>query len=433
MINDFDSVTSDALPEREPFRDSALVIEFGSHSVKIFTLNDATWKEVPPVLLRSNKGKFGNAALKIAETRGGELISPFKLGVVDDWNLLVDFLDLIFRESLTDASVIICESVPTANSLAVHREQRKKLAEKLVKTFNVQAFFTAPQPFFTLCHFNHNLSLRHSGVVIDVGHSQTRISVIFRGTTLPSCTVVSDIGGNLFDEMLFKLFVIKNLTSDRAIRFKMEEIKKDFCYVATKNSLTEHFHSNLKDKKKEKILEKIRKKIKILAQNYFIDEERFLVPELLFNPTVIQTGYGKEHSLSYLVEKSKQSYETFKEQQISRNNADYQNEAADKVFSKIYLVGGSTKMKGMIERMRSEITDALVNFELSAQNLTKEDFDSMKERLEINFYTRENNDERGKEAIKGGVYFANAASNRDWIYDVQIEREKDIVVERCPK
>lgn len=434
------STHTDELPDRGLFREVAVIIEIGSYEIKILDVrqNPQQWKNIPPLLIKKRK-KFGNEAKRYGISKNVIPVRPFKDDEIKDMALFLDLLSLIFKKSLYEKAVVICENIPDSGSQPVvkHRNARKSLATELCGKFQLDAIYFAPQPLFSMMQLRNQFLDRKqlTGVVVDVGYSKTRVCVVYRGSTITACTVKSPIAGFLFNELLFKQLLLRYNALKQNGKYDMNRIKKDYCFVLQKDTeITEFTDENLELDENKAYLKKVEREVTILSDKFVLDKERFLVPEVLFRPNILPSGYSESDSLSHLIRTCKERYETYLARQLERHNFDFQHEDAGRVFKNIYLVGGSVGMEGMAERLRSEIEEVLVFKETEKRQIDHDaNYAEVLEELNINFHVLPNRNERGMSAANGALNFSRRAENRKWLYATQVLAKPDVVVEKCPK
>jgi len=206
-----------------------------------------------------------------------QLSHPVQRGIVTDWQSMEKILHHCFYNELRVApeerACLVTEAPinPRAN--------REKMMEILFETFNVSASYVSIQAVLSLYS-----SGRTTGCVLDIGDGVSHVVPIFEGYSLPHAVNRLDLAGsNLTDNLVTQLSTRGFSFSTSAEREIVRILKEECCYVA-------HDY--------EKELEKARSTGDVLIEKNLPDgsivnmnEERFSVPEILFQPRMC----GMEH------------------------------------------------------------------------------------------------------------------------------------------
>lgn len=223
------------------------------------------------------------------------------------------------RVNPADHPVLLTE--PPMNNL----NNREKMAELMFETFNVPAMYISMQAVLSLY-----ASGRTTGIVVDSGDGVTHVVPVYEGFAITHAISRIDIGGRDITDYLRRLLRQRGyaLTSS-AEREIVRDIKERLCYVAL-------------DPAKELALAD---KVSGMEKNYVmpdgdtisIGQERFLAPEVFFQPSQIGSEEVPMHELIYKA--------------IQNCDVDIRPH----LYSNIVLSGGSTMFPGMKERLHKEL------------------------------------------------------------------------------
>ncbi|MFX1252440.1 MAG: actin, cytoplasmic 2 [Promethearchaeota archaeon] len=250
------------------------------------------------------------------------LCYPMKKGVIEDWEAMEKVWHYTFFKDLrldsADHPVLLSER---SGNPAPNRE---RAAEILFETFNIPALYISNQGTLSLY-----ASGRTTGLIVDIGEGKTDIVPIYEGFAVTDAVRSFDIGGWDVTNRLQRLIRKSGYTSLTDLEL-VRDIKERLCYVA------------LDPEKDLKLVEK-RSKIKrqyILPDHEIValSSERFLAPELFFDPAIIGR---KEQSVDVEI------YEAIVKCDI---------EHREELLQNIVLAGGSTMLPGFEERLHQELT-----------------------------------------------------------------------------
>jgi centractin len=223
---------------------------------------------------------------------------------------------------------------------------REKIANLLFENLGVQALFFASQPILSLFSTSNT-----SGTVLESGEGVTQSCVVCEGYSLPNSYERYDYGGADVTEYLKILLKKKGYQFYNSTEFRLvNEIKENSCFCISNKNI------NIND---------ARKGLNKNPLNYYlpdgttvsIGEERLLAPEILFNLDKI----GKEYlSLTDIV-------------MSSINKVDI--ELRQKSYENILLSGGNTAIKGLLEKLTSDIKDkAYKNLRINLKTTPKPEY-----------------------------------------------------------
>ncbi len=254
-----------------------------------------------------------------------KLIYPVEHGQIQDWDAMERIWHYTFYNDLrvnpNEHPILLTEPPLNKNS------NKEKMAELMFDTFNVPAMYISMQAILSLY-----ASGRTTGIVVDSGDGVTHIVPVYEGFAISHAIHRADIGGRDVTDYLRRLLRQRgySLTSS-AEREIVRDIKERLCYVA------------LDPEKELKLAEKVSGMEKTYTlpdgETLTIGAERFMAPELFFNPGAI----GSEE-----LPLDEQIY-----QAITECDVDLRRD----LYSNIVLSGGSTMFPGLKERLHKELTE----------------------------------------------------------------------------
>ena len=253
------------------------------------------------------------------------LVYPVEHGMILDWQAMEKIWHFTFYNDLrvnpSEHPILLTE--PPLNP----RKNREKMAEIMFETFNVPAMYVSMQAVLSLY-----ASGRTTGLVVDSGDGVTHIVPIYEGFALTHAINRVDLGGRDITEYLRRLLRQRGYSLvSSAEREIVRDIKEKLCYVALEPEKEMKLAEKVTEMQKEYVLPD--------GEKVVIGAERFLAPEVFFNPGVI----GME--ATPLDESIVDS--------IRKCDVDLRRE----LYANIVLSGGSTMFPGLNERLEKEIKE----------------------------------------------------------------------------
>jgi len=254
-----------------------------------------------------------------------KLVYPVEHGQVQDWDAMERIWHYTFYNDLrvnpNEHPILLTE--PPLNK----NQNKEKMAELMFDTFNVPAMYISMQAILSLY-----ASGRTTGIVVDSGDGVTHIVPVYEGFAIAHAIHRSDIGGRDITDYLRRLLRQRGYSlSSSAEREIVRDIKERLCYVA------------LDPEKELKLAEKVSGMEKTYTlpdgETLTIGAERFMAPELLFNPGAIGS---EENALDELIYRA-----------IQNCDVDLRRD----LYANIVLSGGSTMFPGLKERLHKELTE----------------------------------------------------------------------------
>jgi actin-related protein len=253
------------------------------------------------------------------------LVYPVEHGMILDWQAMEKIWHFTFYNDLrvnpAEHPVLLTE--PPLNP----RKNREKMAEIMFETFNVPAMYVSMQAVLSLY-----ASGRTTGLVVDSGDGVTHIVPIYEGFALTHAINRVDLGGRDITEYLRRLLRQRGYSLvSSAEREIVRDVKEKLCYVALEPEKEMKLAEKVAEMQKEYVLPD--------GEKIVVGAERFLAPEVFFNPGVI----GME--ATPLDESIVDS--------IRKCDVDLRRE----LYANIVLSGGSTMFPGLKERLEKEIKE----------------------------------------------------------------------------
>ncbi|KMZ67761.1 Actin-related protein [Zostera marina] len=365
---------------------SAIVIDLGSHTCKAGYAGEDSPKAVFPSVVGSidqteldnvksekdfesnsdTKGKHkfyvGSQALGYRRDHM-EVKSSIKDLTFVDWDIVENIWDHAFRERLLidpkEHPMLLAE--PSFNS----PQQRERAAELMFETYKVPALFLAKNAVLTSF-----ASGRATSLVVDSGGGSTTVAAVHDGYVLQKAVVTSPIGGEFLTECLMKSLESKGIVINPRYSFKKKETHPgefqtiDLNFPMTTESYKLYSQRVIASDIKECVCrtpdspfdEASYSNIPMTSyelpdgKTIEIGADRFKIPDILFNPSVIKTIHGMENfappvhirSLPQMVIEC-----------INRCDVDIRRE----LFSNILLAGGTASMQQYKERLEKDLLE----------------------------------------------------------------------------
>ncbi|KAL8135526.1 hypothetical protein AgCh_010246 [Apium graveolens] len=369
---------------------SAIVIDLGSHSCKAGYAGEDAPKAVFPSVVGSvdqmevddpetpDKNSGSVQETKSKEKRklyvgsqalgyrrdNMEVLPTIKDGVVTDWDMVESVWDHALRECLLvdpkEHPMLLAE--PSFNS----QQQREKAAELMFEKYNVPAIFLAKNAVLTSF-----ASGRATSLVVDSGGGSTTIAPVHDGYVLQKAVISSPIGGEFLTDCLIKSLESKGLNIKPRYAFKRKEIRPgefqtvDINFPQTTESYRLYSQRIIASDIKECVCrapdtpydETSYSNIPMTpyelpdGQVIEIGADRFKIPDVLFNPSLVQTIPGME---SYAdIASSARSLPQMVIESINKCDVDIRRE----LYSSILLSGGTSSMQQLKERLEKDLLE----------------------------------------------------------------------------
>ncbi|MFX0061717.1 MAG: actin, cytoplasmic 2 [Candidatus Hermodarchaeota archaeon] len=253
-----------------------------------------------------------------------KIIAPLECGRVSDWDALEKIWHHIFINDLqinpSEHPVFLTESYPI-----ISLRERERIAEIMFETFSVPGLYIVNQELLALYGAG-----QATGLVVGLGDGSTNIVPIIEGFVHAFSTRTMNATGRDITDYLGHLLNKKGYNFSEAAGYGiLREIKEQLCYLT------------LDPEKERRIMGKNPGMDRVYplqsGEPLLIGFERFLAPEVLFNPTLI----GRDDPpLDVGIHNAIQSCDIDMRQEL---------------YSNIILVGGSSLILGLKERLDLEL------------------------------------------------------------------------------
>eukprot|EP01130_Rhizamoeba_saxonica_P009084 TRINITY_DN3689_c0_g2_i1.p1 TRINITY_DN3689_c0_g2~~TRINITY_DN3689_c0_g2_i1.p1 ORF type:complete len:396 (+),score=100.67 TRINITY_DN3689_c0_g2_i1:272-1459(+) len=260
-----------------------------------------------------------------------------------DFDNFEDFEDLVrFGYSEVGANP---EEFPVVMTEAVNAygPSREKMTEIMMEKFNVpMVHFGVSERFACIG------SGRFTGLVCDIGHGVTHTVPVFEGLIERNAVGRLDIAGIDVDNYLKQQFEQRGYPFKSGLETELvRTIRERYCYVADDyDAEVDHYNQNLSRVERRFILPD--------GEEIKIGMERFLAPEILFNPNILDKEWGGVHAKIY--------------DSISNAALDNRKE----LYENIIICGGFSSTPGLMDRIYYEVSENAASEIFTYQPVEKE-------------------------------------------------------------
>ncbi|CAD6250447.1 unnamed protein product [Miscanthus lutarioriparius] len=288
---------------------------------------------------------------------------PIRNGQVENWDTMERFWQQCIFNYLRcdpeDHYFLLTESPLTAP------ETREYTGEIMFETFNVPGLYIAVQPVLALAAGYTTTKCEMTGVVVDVGDGATHIVPVADGYVIGSSIRSIPITGKDVTQFVHQLLKERGENIPPEESFDVaRRIKEMYCY--TSSDIVKEFNKH--DKEPSKYVKhwtgiKPKTGAKCTCD---IGYERFLGPEIFFNPEIYNNDFTTP--LQVVIDKCIQS------SPIDTRRALYKN---------IVLSGGSTMFKDFHRRLQRDLKK-IVDARVRASNSRLISGDAKAQPIEVN-------------------------------------------------
>ena len=323
------------------------------HNCKFFekTNNTSSMNSSAPLFIQDIKRDY---PIENLSSIGRNYLRPLSRGLLSDIDLQLDIWEKIFQthysmeagDETFKENMFIFTHTPMAPDEII-----EGFFEIIFEYFGFDACFKAIHHVFAAWYYkekyqdNINSTVQ---LVVDSGFSSTTIVPIFDDMPIYNAIKRVEIGGKLLTNYL-KECLVNTIDLDLRKEFYLANlIKEECCYISKDFCLDMKISKETEMNKKQFILPEYRKKPEsflnsMAPEKYMINLNnlRFVVPELIFNPNMIGIEEGGLHEGII--------------QSINDCHCDYKN----LLFENIITTGGNSKFAGFNERLIKELNSTI--------------------------------------------------------------------------
>ena len=332
------------------------------------TSNSVSLNSSAPFFIQDIQKDFN---MENISTLGRNFLRPLSRGLLNDIDLQLDIWEKIFQQSynmeINDGTfkenMLIFTHTPMAPDEVI-----EGFFEIIFEYFNFDAVFKSIPHIFAAFYQKKKFPEKINKtvqLVVDSGFSSTTIVPIFDDFPIYNAIKRVEIGGKLLSNYL-KDCLVNTIDLDLRKEFYLTNLlKEESCFLSKDFLLDMKMSKMTNDYKKNFILPEYRNKPESFFKNmqpekYMIslNNLRFVVPELIFNPNIIGIEEGGLHEGII--------------QSINECHLDYKN----LLYENIITYGGNTKFMGFNERLFNELNctidhDFIKNVKIYSQEKIK--------------------------------------------------------------
>lgn len=252
---------------------------------------------------------------------------PMEKGIIQDWDSMEEIWEHLYRDELgckPDMHPVLLTESPLNPA-----RNRARMAEVFFETFQVPAMHVSIQAVLSLY-----ASGRVTGVVLDSGDGVTQVVPVYEGYAIPNAIRRMDVAGRCISKNLLLLLRKSGYNFISSSEHEIVRmLKEKMCFVSPNPSKDIKEFLPVYTKQDEYILPD--------SQVLQLGTERFMAPEILFQPDLIGSEQNGVHSML--------------NDSISGCDMDLRR----MLYGNIVLAGGSTLFKGFGERLIHETKSQL--------------------------------------------------------------------------
>jgi len=198
-----------------------------------------------------------------------KIYSPIENGRITDWTYFRKIIDYVFFNLRVDPTLV---NILYAIHPLFPKEDLKRLFELFLEHYRCMAFYPVLDSMLTLYSGGFQ-----TGIVIEIGDSSTRIVPIYKGYKINHAIKNLQVGGKYLTRYMENLLGSIGFTVDSAIRRELVRVLKEkACFVSL--DYNEDLKLSQQHEKEYSLPD---------GSTITLSKERFMVPELLFNPSLM--------------------------------------------------------------------------------------------------------------------------------------------------
>ncbi|XP_076937794.1 actin-related protein 4-like [Bidens hawaiensis] len=290
-----------------------------------------------------------------------EVLPSIKDGAVADWDIVESICDHAFQECLLvdpkEHPMLLAE--PSSNT----QQQREKTAELMFEKYQAPALFLAKNAVLTSFASGCATSL-----VVDSGGGSTVVAPVHDGYVLQKAVSVSPIGGEFLTDCLIKR--LESVKIRPRYSYKRKDVRQgefqtvDLDFPNTTESYRLYCQRVIPNDIKQCVCrapdtpydDTSYSNIPMTSyelpdgQTIEIGSDRFKIPDVLFNPSLVKTIPGMEGSIDIAAARGLLQMVI---ESINKGDVDIRRE----LFSSILLAGGTASMQQLKERLEKDLLE----------------------------------------------------------------------------
>ncbi|KAL1517511.1 hypothetical protein ABEB36_001266 [Hypothenemus hampei] len=336
----------------------ALILDNGAYTIKVGYSKDEEPRLIPNCIMKAKSERkrlfVGKQIEECRDCSGLYFLLPCERGYITRWEVQKPVWDHVFSKNvcpIEDNPVILTQPLFNFKSI------QDCIDEIFFEEYEVTNLFRCVPTDLAYLNYirERNFNKRHACVIVDSGYSFTHIIPYINGSKFVRAIRRLNVGGKLLTNHL------KDIISYRQYNvmeetYVINQVKEDTCYVSedvkkelleaakplSRNSIVRNYVlPDFNGIRRGFILDPNKTESEDSYQILRLNNERFIVPEILFHPSDIGM---KSMGIAEAVVKSIMSCPIEQRESLSKS---------------IILIGGNCKFPGFKERMYAELRSLL--------------------------------------------------------------------------